>query len=202
MFTPTLTGICERSHLLSADIDLDTHVDDIANLIKWNELKDVVLVGHSYGGMVISGVAEKREKAIGTFVMLDAFYPENGEALVDQTASKMGDAIREAAAKGEMTIPPRSAAMFMVNARDVDWVDRQCTPQPIKTVMQKIKLSGARERIAKHAYIRAASYPNDPFDAARAKAAMNGWRVYDVPCGHDVMIDMPERLSEILHEVA
>jgi hypothetical protein len=90
----------------------------------------------------------------------------------------------------------------MVNVRDVDWVDRQCTPQPIKTMMQKIRLSGARERIGKRCYIRAASYPNDPFDAARAKAAMNGWRIYDVPCGHDVMIDMPERLSEILHEVA
>jgi pimeloyl-ACP methyl ester carboxylesterase len=104
--TPTLTGVCERSHLLSPAIDLNTHINDIANLIKWNELANVVLVGHSYGGMVISGVAEKSEKAIGSFVMLDAFYPENGESLMDQTVQASRDAVKEAAAKGD--IPFRS----------------------------------------------------------------------------------------------
>ncbi|MGZ5804060.1 MAG: alpha/beta fold hydrolase, partial [Xanthobacteraceae bacterium] len=65
VFAPTLTGVCESSHLLNPNIDLDTHISDVVNLIKWNELKDVVIVGHSYGGMVISGVAEKAENAIG-----------------------------------------------------------------------------------------------------------------------------------------
>jgi pimeloyl-ACP methyl ester carboxylesterase len=202
VFAPTLAGLCERSHLLTPDVDLDTHVDDIANLIKWSELKDVVLVGHSYGGMVISGVAEKAGKSIRSFVMLDAFYPENGESLADQTSKMSRDAIDKAIGDGMTTVPPRSAALFMVNDRDAAWVDSQCTPQPIKTMIQKVKLTGARERIAKHSYIRAASYPNEQFDAAKAKAARNGFRVYDVPCGHDVMLDMPERLAEILVEVA
>jgi thioesterase domain-containing protein len=77
---PTLTGLCERSHLLTPAIDLDTHILDIVNELKWQELRDVVVVGHSYGGMVISGVAEKMEKAIASFVMLDAFMPENAQS--------------------------------------------------------------------------------------------------------------------------
>jgi pimeloyl-ACP methyl ester carboxylesterase len=68
VFAPTLTGLCERSHLLTPAVDLDTHILDIVNELKWQELKDVVIVGHSYGGMVISGVAEKMEKAIASFV--------------------------------------------------------------------------------------------------------------------------------------
>ena len=99
-------------------------------------------------------------------------------------------------------VPPRTAASFNVNEKDRAWVDAQCTPQPIKTMTQKLTLTGARERIANRAYIRAAGYPNEPFDKAQAKAQARGWRIYDVPCGHDVMIDMPDRLAEILLEVA
>ena len=80
VFTPTLTGVGERSHLLKPDVNLDTHILDVANEMKWQELNNVVLVGHSYAGMVISGVAEKMEKSIGSFVMLDGFFPE-GEKL-------------------------------------------------------------------------------------------------------------------------
>jgi thioesterase domain-containing protein len=78
VFTPTLTGLAERSHLLTHAINLDTHIFDVVNEMKWQELSNVVLVGHSYGGMVISGVTEKMERAILSFVMLDAFMPENG----------------------------------------------------------------------------------------------------------------------------
>jgi pimeloyl-ACP methyl ester carboxylesterase len=202
VFMPTLTGVCERAHLLSLDIDLDTHIADVGNLIKWGELNDVVLVGHSYGGMVISGVAEILQKSIASFVMLDAFYPDNGQSLIDLSNQLTREAVQGAIDNGVTALPPRPAAMFHVNERDRAWVDRLCTAHPIKTLTQKVVLSGARERIAKRAYIRAASYPNEPFDRARAKAESNGWRVYDVPCGHDVMVDMPERLAEILIELA
>ena len=80
VFTPTLTGLAERSHVLTADIDLDTQILDVVHEMKWQELNNVVLVGHSYAGMVISGVAEKMEKSIASFVMLDAFFPETGQA--------------------------------------------------------------------------------------------------------------------------
>jgi pimeloyl-ACP methyl ester carboxylesterase len=196
--TPTLTGLAERSHLLTPDIGLDTHVLDVVNEMKWRELTDVVLVGHSYAGLVISGVAEAMEKSIASFVLLDAFFPESEQALVDLAPPPVRDAFLEAERDGAVTIAPRSAAMFKVNERDRAWVDAQCTPQPVKCGLQKMALTGARERIARKSYIRATAYPNVAFDPALAKARARGWRTYEVDCGHDVMIDAPERLAEIL----
>ena len=89
VFAPTLTGLAERSHLLSPAIDLDTHILDVVNEMKWQELNDVVLVGHSYGGMVISGVAEKMERAISSVVLVDSFLPEShgrAEGFLDEVA--------------------------------------------------------------------------------------------------------------------
>jgi len=200
VFSPTLTGVGERSHLLNADIDLDTHILDVVNLIKWQELTDVVLVGHSYGGLVISGVAEQVGPAIAAFVMLDAFHLDHGQSIAD--VSGIADTIRAAQRDGATTLPPRAAASFKVNENDRAWVDAQCTPQPIKCFTQKQTLTGAREHIANKVYIRAADYPNAMFDQGLATARAKGWRTYEVPCGHDVMIDKPERLAEILEEVA
>jgi pimeloyl-ACP methyl ester carboxylesterase len=202
VYTPTLAGVCERSHLLHPDIDLETHIMDVVNEIKWQELSDVVLVGHSYGGMVISGVAERAEKAIASFVMLDAFHSDDGQSLIDMQPPPAREAFLAAEAKGETVMAPRTAKMFNVNEKDAAWVDKMCTPHPIKCFTQKLTLTGARERIAKKSYIRAASFPSVYFDKSREKAKAEGWRIYDVPCGHDVMVDMPERLTEILIEVA
>src|SRR5947209_17490274 len=81
VFTPTLTGLGERSHLLSRDVNLETHIQDVVNLIKWEELTDIVLCGHSYGGCVISGVADRIPARIRALVYVDAFVLENGENL-------------------------------------------------------------------------------------------------------------------------
>ena len=202
VFTPTLTGLGERSHLLSPAIDLDTHILDVANEIKWQQLRDVIVVGHSYGGMVISGVAEKAEKSIASFVFLDAFFPESGQSLSDLAAPPVRGAFLAAAQSGATTLAPRSAAMFNVNEGDRAWVDAQCTPQPIQCVLQKLTLTGARERIASRTYIRATGYPSVSFDAGLEKARARGWRSYEVPCGHDVMVDAPVRLAEILQAEA
>jgi pimeloyl-ACP methyl ester carboxylesterase len=202
VFTPTLTGLCERSHLLTPAVDLDTHILDVVNEMKWEQLNNVVLVGHSYGGMVISGVAEKMEKAIGSLIMLDAFMPQDGQSVVDMQTPAMRDTIVAAERSGATTLPPRAAEFFKVNEKDRAWVDAQCTPHPIQCFLQKLALTGARERIGKKAYIRAAAYPSPYFDAGLASARVKNWRTYEVPCGHDVMLDMPERLTEILQEVA
>ena len=196
-----MTGLGERSHLLDAKINLATHVTDIVNVIKWESLNDIVLVGHSYGGAVVSGVAEQVPEAIGCFVFLDAFAPENGESVASLTTRRQ--AIEELVHKGETSIKPVPAAVFQVNEKDRAWVDRMCTPHPLATLTDKITLTGARDRIAKKSYIRATGYANAPFDAAQAKVkARTGWRVYEMPCGHDAMVDMPDRLTEILLEVA
>jgi pimeloyl-ACP methyl ester carboxylesterase len=203
VFTPTLTGLGERSHLMRADIRLATHITDVVNVLKWESLSDVVLCGHSYAGMVISGVAEPMGPAIAALVFLDAFVPQDGDAMVDLTSAATRDALRQTAEKGEIGIPPRPAAAFAVNEKDRAWVDAMCTPQPIATFTDKIALTGARERVRKKAYIRARDYPNPGFDQAYARLKADpAWRTYELPCGHDVMVDLPERLTEILLEVS
>jgi pimeloyl-ACP methyl ester carboxylesterase len=203
VFTPTMTGLGERSHLLDPKINLATHVTDIVNVIKWEELKDIVLVGHSYGGAIISGVAEQIRETIGSIVFLDAFVPDDGDSLAARASKPVQEAIAAALQKGETTMKPVPAAVFRVNENDRAWVDGKCTPHPMATLTDKIAITGARDRIAKKAYIRAKGYPSVPFDAAQEKLqAAAGWRVYEMPCGHDAMVDMPDRLTEILLEVA
>src|ERR1700704_1085203 len=97
VFTPTLTGVGERSHLLSLQINLETHVNDVVSLIQWEELSDVVLCGHSYGGCVISGVADKMPSRLRALVYLDAFVLENGESLHDTLPPGQRDQQLEAA---------------------------------------------------------------------------------------------------------
>jgi len=134
--------------------------------------------------------------------MLDAFMPETGQSVVDIWPPAMREGLLAAASKGATTVPPRAAEAFKVNEKDRAWVDAQCTPQPIQCFLQKLALSGARERIGKKTYIRATAVPIPYFDAGLASARAKNWRVYEVACGHDVMLDMPERLTEILQEAA
>jgi pimeloyl-ACP methyl ester carboxylesterase len=201
VFTPTLTGLGERSHLLDAKVGLETHVRDVANVLEWEGLHDVVLVGHSYGGCVVSRVAEHCGKRLSAIVFLDAFVPENGQALVDLAVASVREAIEAADRRGELALAPYPAAYFGVGEGDRAWVDAKCTPHPIRTFLDKAVLTGARERIPKRVYIRATAYPSTTYDAKLARARQDSsWRTYEVPCGHDVMVDMPERLVEILTE--
>ena len=169
VFTPTLTGLGERSHLLRAGINVSTHVTDVVNVLKWEGLSNVVLCGHSYGGLVVSGVAEKSHSAIGSIVFLDAFVPENGDSMAGLTSQAVRDNLKIAAERGDLGVPARSAAAFLVNEKDQAWVDAMCVPQPIGTMTEKMTLTGAREKIGKKAYIRAVAYPNPGFDAAYAR---------------------------------
>jgi len=203
VFTPTLTGLGERAHLLHPDINLSLHVADVLGLIKCERLNNIVLVGHSYGGFVISGVAEAVANKISSIVFLDAFIPDNGESVLDVVQPAVQDVVQDVLDRGDTTVPVRDAAAFKVNEKDRAWVDSLATPQPIGTMTEKIKLTGVRERVATKTYIRAAGYPNVSFDKAYARTkADRSWRTYEVPCGHDVMIDEPDRLAEILLEVA
>ena len=203
VFTPTLTGLGERAHLQAPGIDLATHVADVVNLLRWERLSDVVLCGHSYGGFVISGVAEVMPARIRSAVFLDAFLPENGDTIQKLTGPAVQDAIRAALQRGELGVPPRPAEAFGVNEADRKWVDDLCVPQPIGTFTSPIALSGARERIARKTYIRAKGYDNPSFDRAFAAVQSDpSWHCHQLPCGHDVMIDMPDRLTQLLLQAA
>ena len=201
-FAPTLTGLGERAHLLRPGIDLSLHIADVLGMIKYEGLRGFVLVGHSYGGCVISGVAEATPDAVHAMVFLDAFIPDNGDSTLDLVQPAVQEVIRGALARGEITVPVRDAAAFKVNEKDRAWVDSLATPQPIATMTERLKLTGARERIPNKTYIRASGYPNVSFEKAHTRTKADpSWRTYEVPCGHDVMIDEPERLTEILIEV-
>jgi pimeloyl-ACP methyl ester carboxylesterase len=203
VFTPTLTGLGERSHLLRAGIDLKTHIADVVNVMKWEGLNDVVLCGHSYGGFVISGVAEEMAPAIRSIVFLDAFMPNSGDAVRDLTGPAVQELVEATLARGDLSIPPRSAEAFGVNAADRAWVDRLCVGQPIGCFTDTIALTGARDRIARKTYIRAAGYANPGFDRALSIVKSDpSWRTAAVACGHDVMVDDPERLTALLLDAA
>jgi pimeloyl-ACP methyl ester carboxylesterase len=154
VFVPTLTGLGDKSHLLGPQVNLTTHITDVVNLIKWEDLKDIVLVGHSYGGYIITGVAEQLAPNIASIVFLDAFVPENGESLAAGASQPVKDALAAAKGKGEITLKPVPASVFRVNEADRAWVDGKCTPQPIATMEETIKVTGARDKIAKKTYIR------------------------------------------------
>jgi pimeloyl-ACP methyl ester carboxylesterase len=200
VFTPTLTGLAERSHLLSPAVNLDTHIDDVVNLIRWEELSDVVLCGHSYAGAVVSGVADRIPDRIRSLVYLDAFLPEDGQSLLDllpegQRQQQL-DGVNSAG--DGWKVPPIPGEFFHVNAQDLAWMNAQCTWQPLATFQQKIRLTGSGHTIRNVAYILATGYDHSPFPPFFEKAKARGWKTLSVPCGHDVMLDMPAELTQIL----
>jgi pimeloyl-ACP methyl ester carboxylesterase len=203
VFTPTMTGLGERSHLLDPKIGLATHITDIVDVIKWEGLTDIVLVGHSYGGYIITGVAEQVQSAISSIVFLDAFVPERGQSIANTASQLTRDAIAKAVQAGEGAIKPVPAAVFRVNEKDRDWVDAKCTPHPIASFTDEAAATGARERIAKKTYIRAKGYPSIPFDGYQARLSKAAdWRVHELPCGHDAMVDQPAELTDLLVSAA
>jgi len=204
VFTPTLTGLCERRHLLSRDVDLHTHIDDVANLIRWEELTDVVLVGHSYGGCVISGVADRMREKIAALVYLDAFVLENGQCLHDTLpAEHRQGQLEAAAALGDgWRVPPIPAAVFNVNAADRAWVDAQCTDQPLASFQQKLHLDSSAPAVGSIHYIYAAGWEGTPFTGFYESAKARGWSTREIACGHDVMLDRPEELTAALLQAA
>jgi len=204
VFTPTLSGVAERSHALSPDIDLQRHVDDVANLIRWEELDSVILCGHSYGGCVISGVADMLPDRIAALVYLDAFLLEDGESLHDLLPAEQREMQLSLANEfGEgWRVPPIPAEIFNVNAQDRDWVDRQCTPQPLATFQQRIQLKAGPSQILRNHFIYASDWEGTPFTASYDRAKARRWTTSEIACGHDVMLDRPEALTSELIGVA
>jgi pimeloyl-ACP methyl ester carboxylesterase len=204
VFTPSLSGVGERSHLLSREIDLNTHIADVVNLIRFEELSDVVLCGHSYGGCVVTGAADQVADRIGALVYVDAFVPDSGQSLHDTLPAEQRQAqVQGALENGEgWRVPPIPAEVFNLKAKDRAWVDRQRTPQSLATFQQPLQLTGAVEHIGNVTYILATGWDNSPFPQFCEKAKARGWKTLTMACGHDLMLDEPAELVEVLLAVA
>src|SRR5262245_61577348 len=200
VFTPTLTGLGERSHLLSPQVNLDTHIDDIVSLIQWEDLTNVVLCGHSYGGCVVSGVVDRVPDRIGALVYLDAFVLNDGECLLDTLpAAQKALQLELAQSVGDgWKVPPIPAEVFNVNPADREWVDRQCTMHPLATFQQPLKLTGVTARPMTTTFILATGFDDSPFPSFYDRAGVRGWTTLTIDCGHDVMLDRPDELTQIL----
>jgi len=191
VFAPTLTGLADRSHLLSEAVTLDTHIADIVNVIDWHDLEDVVLCGHSYGGVPVTGAADQRSGRIAALVYLDAFIPRDGQALIDVAERPMPTTPSE---------PPPPAARMALNPDDHAWIQSKLTPHPNGTRIQKIRLTGAWETIARKTYVRPLQSDNPIFAAtARRLEADPSWTVIHVDkAAHNVMTDQPTVVADIL----
>jgi len=202
VFTPTLTGLGERSHLLSKDITLDTHIYDIVNVFKWEDLRNVCLVAHSYAGWPCTGALEQIGDRVSSIVWLDAFKPDDSEEADPASDANRKD-MAALLARGVIGRRPPSAAKLFVNPKDQAWVDSKLTPQPISAGLQPVKFNGARERVAKKLYIRATRFPQKAFDKAHAECqADKSWKTLVTAAGHNVMIDAPHWLADRLHQFA
>lgn len=198
VFTPTLTGVGERLHLLSRDIGLETHIEDVANLLIYEELSDIVLVGHSYGGVVVRHVADRLPDRIRSLIYLDALVPDDGKSVLDYSADSGVGARARAATHGDgWKLPPIPASNLAVNAADAAWVDRQCTMHPLSTFEAPARISGACDRVPDIGYILATG-DEIRFPQFYALAGERGWWREELACGHDIMLDMPKELTAIL----
>ena len=190
VFTPTLTGLGERAHLAGACPNLETHIEDIANVLRFEELNDVILCGHSYAGMVISGVADRLSERVSTLVYLDAFVPDDG----DSWWSLAGDDFRQFALErsgtdGLRVEPPAH--------RDI-----RCTPHPLASFRQTIHLSGQWKSVEEKVFVYATEWSGTPFTSTyQALLKDPAWTVKTLRCGHNIVVEAPEQFLAVMADL-
>lgn len=189
-YAPTLTGLGERRHLAGPTVNLDTHIEDIANEILFKDLSDVVLVAHSYGGLVGTGVIERLADRIKLVVFVEAFIPEDGTSFADM-APYWDFSV-------PMIAPPPSSPGDYLREADRLWVDSKATAQPTGTFTQKLRVSGAYRDVPKKTFIVATGWDGAFTEMGQKFRNEPGWSVQEIACGHDVPIDMPDELTAML----
>ncbi len=205
VFTPTLTGLGERAHLLSPDIGLETHIRDVIGVLEYEDLQDVILVGHSYGAMVISGVAEKCTDRLKHLVYVDAFVPSDGQWMAQYFSPAAVESFKERSlreGKG-YGIPPPPAEMFGITSQeDLAWVRPRLGLQPRKSFYDPIHLSNPMISQMPHTYIYC-KYPGSLVEqTANQIRADKNWQYMELVSGHDAMIVEAEKLAALLLSIA
>ena len=207
VYAPSLTGLADRKHLLSPAVDLDTHITDIVNLLEYEDLQDVILVGHSYGGMVITGVADRALDRVGKLVYLDAAHPSNYESLAENTPGLMNEAHAgmRVIDRVELVVFPDSPSMRHMGVTDPDdfaWMVSKITPHPWKCFSQKLVLNNepAVRRIHKTSINCTPVLAIRPEESRRR--ALQADLLFEIDTGHDLMITEPEAVTEMFLKVA
>ena len=212
VYTPTLTGLGERQHLLNPGIDLALQIIDVVNVLEFEDLNDVILVGHSYGGMVITGVADRVPGRIANLVYLDAAYPQNGQSLAD-VAPDMMDAAHESlqVIDGvELVLFPGRFPMVpgdyygVTDPELIEWMKPKLTPHPWKCFIQKLVLEneGRLRQIPASFIVTAVQKETLDEDQKAGLKALTEGRFWEIDTGHDRMISEPEQTAEALLQVA
>jgi pimeloyl-ACP methyl ester carboxylesterase len=202
LFTPSYTGLGERTHLAAPDVSLETHILDIVNVLFYEDLTDVMLIGHSYGGMVATGVADRVSERIRKVIYLDAFVPKDGQSLQDLIRRPDGTSPGGPPPSDGWLVPPRPSSPD-TSSEDLEWLTPRRMPQPRKTFEEPVRLTGAIDRLPR-AYIYCLQ-PSEgdgfrPF-AERAKRE-DGWEYEEINATHSPHVTDPYALLEILLRLA
>ncbi|HET7037754.1 MAG TPA: alpha/beta fold hydrolase [Thermomicrobiaceae bacterium] len=192
--TPTLTGLGERSHLVRPDIGLETHITDIVNVLRFNDLENVILAGHSWGGMVITGVAEREPERIARLVYVDAFVPHDGES-VFSISPAAGERWRARTVDG-LTQPYEPEHWNITDPADAAWLQAHMVAMPIRTHEDPIELPENRAAELPRTYIWCTE--SAAFASMAQRARDEGMRYFELPTHHNPMVTMPRELSAIL----
>jgi pimeloyl-ACP methyl ester carboxylesterase len=200
LITPTYTGIGALSHLAHKDINLDTHIEDMLRVLFYDDLRDVILIGHSYGGMVATGVADRARERIKHLVYLDAYAPEEGKSSHDYSSAERRDAQRANAVDGWKVMPGGVPAD--TSPEDKAWLNARRTPQPLQTYEQKFHYENGPLTLPRTFIYAKKPNPGDPFRPFMEKARAEGWKVYEIDASHSPHVTAPEELMRILGEVA
>lgn len=203
VFAPTLTGLGERRHLLNRDVSLAMMFQDVIGVIETEKLNEVILVGHSFGGTIIAGVADRIPERIAQLVFLDGSIAESGQSLFSGVMPPEVAASRRAAAlahDGGISLPPpKAAALGISDPADAAWVERQMTPHPFATFSETVHWNGPVGRGRPTTYIDCTQPPYAPLAALKTRLRSRAdWTFAELPTGHDAMISAPEELTAIL----
>ena len=196
LWTPTYTGLGERAHLASPEVDLDTHIADVLGVLEMEDLTDVVLVGHSYGGMVATGVADRAPGRLQRVIYLDAFVPEDGESLAMLTGQQARH--MRAMAEDGWRLPPRPMPADTPE-EDRGWIAERRMPHPVECFCQPIALTGAGSGLPRHYIYALKTDANDSFGRFHAMAQSTpGWTSHQIDASHNPHITAPEELADLL----
>ena len=202
VYTPTLTGLGERAHLISCNPSMDTFIEDVMQVIRYEELHDVILVGHSFAGAVITGVADRMGERLRRLVYLDAMILKSGECAVDTSPPGHIDRYRERAYEvdGVLCVPSNGPEYLgITDPAQAAWLMGLLTPQPFRTYLDRLELKNPLGNGVLGTYIAA----SNPVFATTVRSreiarSMPGWDFLEIPTGHNAMTTMPRELTEML----